>query len=182
MGRCRKARSDRSPLLSASFHWVYPFQRTSNTCNKHSLSSSQAGRPCHFSIPVVYILRQRRTPSIRFQERLVHIQKQRFAVERGKETINPYTVVSDSVGVKLADNHSPARWKRETQILSVLQKWTSWACPPFACVRIVDYAYPAQRQSRGSKSTSGANSGLQICNWRHDMWNVTVCFCDHGVC
>lgn len=41
--------------------------------------------PCQFQIPVFCTPRGRRTLSIRFQERLAHIQRQRFATESGRD-------------------------------------------------------------------------------------------------
>lgn len=86
-GRCHKVRSDRSPSLSSSSHWVYPFIKHRHiTCSKLSVTSSQEVEPCQFRIPVFCIRRGCHTPSNHSQGRLVRIQRQIFAAESGRET------------------------------------------------------------------------------------------------
>ena len=130
------------------------YKQKSNPYNCLSLSSSRMVGSRHFQIPVFCIQRQRRTPSIRFLGILAHIQMQRFATKSVWETDQWV----HSTGLKCQKTagltHLPARWKQEMQISSALRKWTSWVCPPFACVRIVDCAYPARRQKKRSWSNS----------------------------
>lgn len=101
-------------------------------------------------------------PSV-FRKDLAILEGEDLLQRVGDECVSYETVQSFSVRVNVEEGYSPAHWKQETQILSALRKWTSWECPPSVCVQIVDYACPAERQSRRSWSSSGVNSSL--CKW-----------------
>lgn len=94
-----------------------------------------------------------------FRDRIIHLPSvfgKDLSILKGKDLlwwvgekcIRRWAAQSNSARDIVAENHSPDRWRQETQISSALRKWTSWVCPPVVCVQIADCAYPAKAQQR----------------------------------
>lgn len=151
MGRCHKDRSGHLPSLSSSFHWVYPWKHKQDAHVLKKTKHHYANQSYPFDVPVFCTLRQRHTPSIHFQERLVRIQRQRFATQNVRQT-SPW-LLNNHFRDSVNNDNSPGHWKQERQISSILQKWTSWVCPLFVCVQIVGDAHPAHKPNRSRSGT-----------------------------